>query len=896
MRRSARSVLGAVVATVTASVGVAGLAATTASATSTSATTTSATTTSATSTSAATAEATTLSLSLPSSARVAHGSEVETFTGTVTGESGDGHPATGAVVIVATNGSTACTGSLTAGSGDAADFTCVTSTMGLAVGTYALHAHYAGGTSSTSGYSYSASTSGTQPVTVATSASKTTTVTLNAITSPVTFGSEAQTFTGAVAGTVGDGYPQTGAVTVKTSSDVVLCTGSLEKPGSDAVTRFTCDASGEKKLAAGQYRVHAHYTGGESSDAQYTYASGTSAAQTLTVANAVPTTTALSSNHASRTEGAETSEVLTVTVTGKSGDGHPEGEVAVAATTGSTVCSTTTRRTGTADSSEFTCSPQASALAARAYELTATYVPSATRSSSTSGVSYGGSSSKKEKFTVDAAVTTRSTLGLSSSTKREGSETSEVFTVVVTGKSGDGEPKGTVRVKTTGGTALCTRATANSHSGDTATYTCSPTASALGAGTYAVDASYTPATPSSSVTSIAYAASASGTKDFTVTVPTATRIYGSTPDATAAEELETVYPGTGGDCPGTAGGRPVVLATDEHYPDALAASYLEKWLGTGMLLTPTTSVSAATLAALRVEGITDVYVVGGPLAVSTSDVSELEDTYAYECGGTTRTDSHLAVFRIAGETEYTTAADIAETPGPGFPHSVDLRGAYGAYNDTDGSSSLPPSGARRTAVLASGAEFQDAEAAATLAYAGRFPLLLTAPTSLSPQALAAIDALGITQVVLMGGPLAVSNAVVTTLVAYGVSVVRVAGTDYTGTAVELADMELGSTTDYRGLGWSPTRGVTAARGDFYTDGLAGAVVAAHGGTTSGGPEPMLLTESPTSVGSDLTAFLEEAGVDGIDGDGTRVTRLTVLGGPLALSTAVVDAMVADLYS
>ncbi len=882
MRRAARTLFGAVLATVAASAGMAGLAATTASAASAS---------------AATAEPSNVSLSLPSSARVAHGSEVETFTGTVTGQSGDGHPATGAVVIVATNGSTVCTGSLTAGSGDAADFTCVTPTMGLAVGTYALHAHYAGGTSSTSGYSYAASTSGTQPVTVATSVAKSTTVTLNGITSPVTYGSEAQTFSGVVTGVAGDGYPDAGAVTVKTSSDVVLCTGSLEKLGSGTVTRFTCDASGGKKLAAGQYRVHAHYTGGESSDAQYTYAAGTSAAQTLSVANAVPTTTVLSLNHASRADGAETSEVLTVTVTGKSGDGHPEGEVAVDATTGSTVCSTATRRTGTADSSEFTCSPRASALSARAYELTATYVPSATISSSTSGVSYSGSSSKKEKFTVDAAVTTKSALGLSSSTKRDGLETSEVFTVVVTGKAGDGEPKGTVRVKTTGGTALCTRGTANSHSGDTATYACSPAASVLGAGTYPVDATYTPATPSSSVTSIAYASSASGTKYFTVTVPTATRIYGSTPDATAAQELETVYPGTQGDCPGSAGGRPVVLATDEHYPDALAASYLEKWLGTGMLLTPTTSLSAATLTALRVEGITDVYVVGGPLAVSTSDVSELESTYVYECGGTTRTDSHLTVFRIAGETEYTTAADIAETPGPGFPRSVDLRGAYGAYNDTIGSSSpAPPTGARRTAILASGAEFQDAEAAATLAYAGGFPLLLTTPTSLSPQALSAIDALGITQVVLMGGPLAVSDAVVTSLVAYGVSVVRVAGTDYTGTAVELADMELGSTTAHRGLGWSATRGVTVARGDFYTDGLAGAVVAAHGGTTGGDPEPMLLAESPTSVGSDLTAFLEEAGADGIDGDGTRVTRITVLGGPLALSTAVVDAMVADLYS
>ncbi len=993
VRRLARPVLGAVVAAAAASAGMADLSATVASAT--------------------TAEPTTVSLAAPSALRVTHGSETETFTGTVTGHSGDGYPKTGAVEVVATNGTTACTGSLTVGSGDAADFTCAVSTMALDVGTYKLHAHYEGGTSSTSGHSYDASTSGAQSVTVATPTPKTPAVVLAKITSPLTYGAEAQTFTGTVTGPAGDGYPEAGAVTVKTSTDVVLCTGALSEPGSGTVAHFSCDASTKTKLAAGTYTVHAHYTGGASSDAaytysaatsgtqsftvgapisktpavvlakftspvtygaeaqtftgtvtgpagdgypkagavtvktstgvalctgalsepgsgtvahfscdastqtklgagsytvharytggassdpEYTYAAATSATQALTVLSGASTTTTLSLNHTSRVDGAEASEVLSVTVTGKSGYGYPKGTATVKATTGATVCSTGTRTTGTADSSKFVCSPQISTLGAGTYELKATYAPAASGSSSTTDITYATSTSAEEKLTVDARVTTKSGLSLSSARERSGSETPEVFTVKVAGKSGDGYPEGTVEVKTEGGIALCTSSAVTAHASGTATYRCSPGASVLGPGTYSVVATYAPATASSSTTSYAYAGSTSGSEPFSVTAPTVSRIYGTTPDATAAQELESVYPGTGGHCPGTASGRPVVLATDEHYPDALAASYLAKWLGTGMLLTPTTSVSGATLSALRVEGITAVYVVGGPLAVSTSVVTEIERTDAYDCGGTIGTTSHIRVVRIFGATQYTTAADIAETPGAGYVGTVDLQGAYGLYDDTSGTSSAAPSAttAMKTAVLASGAEFQDAEASATLAYADHLPLLLTTPTSLSPQALDAITSLKITQVILMGGPLAVSNAVVTELASHHVSVLRVAGIDYTDTAVQLADLELGSTTGHQGLGWSPTRGVTVAQGHFYTDGLAGAVVAAHGGATGAGPEPLLLTESPTSVGSYLASFLVDAGSRGIDDDGARVTSLTVLGGPLALSTPVVSSMEADL--
>jgi len=59
-------------------------------------------------------------------------------------------------------------------------------------------------------------------------------------------------------------------------------------------------------------------------------------------------------------------------------------------------------------------------------------------------------------------------------------------------------------------------------------------------------------------------------------------------------------------------------------------------------------------------------------------------------------------------------------------------------------------------------------------------------------------------------------------------------------------------------------------------------------------QPLLLTESPTVVGSHLTTFLRGAGSKGIDSDGSPVFPLTILGGALAVSTAVVSSMESDL--
>ncbi len=389
----------------------------------------------------------------------------------------------------------------------------------------------------------------------------------------------------------------------------------------------------------------------------------------------------------------------------------------------------------------------------------------------------------------------------------------------------------------------------------------------------------------------------------TATAFSDSRIEGATSAGTAAQELEHQFPASAGSCPGTASTRPVVLATDAGYADALASASLARALSTGTLLTASTQLSKTTATALRVEGVTHVYVVGGPLAVSTAVVTALRSTPAGACGGGAGSGADMKVTRIYGQTEYDTAAQVAaeaaKLDGVG---TLDLAGAYGGsnptggtgrYNVTAGTASSRPlgPGALATAVVATGEGFQDAESAGVLAYAARLPVLLTTPASLSPEVSAALQALDIRQVVLMGGQLAVSNAVAASLERLDVSVLRVAGTDASGTAVELAELETAPSPT--GAGWHGTGDLAVARGNGYSDGLAGAVVAADG-PASKAPQPLVLTETPTTVGAPLAAFLETAGATGLAR--VRVDRLTVLGGPLAVTQATVDQMGRDLSS
>lgn len=86
-------------------------------------------------------------------------------------------------------------------------------------------------------------------------------------------------------------------------------------------------------------------------------------------------------------------------------------------------------------------------------------------------------------------------------------------------------------------------------------------------------------------------------------------------------------------------------------------------------------------------------------------------------------------------------------------------------------------------ILATGQNFPDALAASSLAGAMGCPILLTAPDQLSPETRGQLEALGTTNVIIMGGPAAVSENVETELASMGLACGRIQGVDRYETSV-----------------------------------------------------------------------------------------------------------------
>jgi putative cell wall-binding protein len=359
-------------------------------------------------------------------------------------------------------------------------------------------------------------------------------------------------------------------------------------------------------------------------------------------------------------------------------------------------------------------------------------------------------------------------------------------------------------------------------------------------------------------------------------------IAGADADGTAIAVLDARFPPGDFCVPNGA----VVLARDDFFADALSASYLAQYLHTGILLTPSGTLSAETQNELKLEGVSTVYIVGGPDAIVPAVATAIDNLPVYNCGGTAAValNTKVATVRVFGETEYGTAAAVAEYPTP-LPTSnfIDLSAAFahsGNYNDTTGTESTTPPGiAQNTAIVASGTGFPDAATGSTLAYRDGIPILLTDPGSLSPETQAALTSLGIKQVILLGGPDAVSNTVegqLSSTTGLNLTVLRIAGQDATDTAQLLAQFEVNTPL----LGFnapSPEFStVFIARGDFYTDALTASSYLGFIG------QPLLLTENPSTLGPYLTSYLNAAGAAG-------ATQVQAFGGPLAVNPSTISA-------
>jgi len=136
-------------------------------------------------------------------------------------------------------------------------------------------------------------------------------------------------------------------------------------------------------------------------------------------------------------------------------------------------------------------------------------------------------------------------------------------------------------------------------------------------------------------------------------------------------------------------------------------------------------------------------------------------------------------------------------------------------------------------------------------------------------------------VLVVGGPLAVSDTVMNQLAGLGVYSIRIAGADNTETSTQLAAFELSPSLGFGYLNWdddwgayvnrtagninfnrndASARVVLLTRGDYFADAMsAAAVLSVHNGRWINEQKfPLIATVNPSTLGPAVTAFLKNA--------------------------------------
>ena len=192
----------------------------------------------------------------------------------------------------------------------------------------------------------------------------------------------------------------------------------------------------------------------------------------------------------------------------------------------------------------------------------------------------------------------------------------------------------------------------------------------------------------------------------------------------------------------------------------------------------------------------------------------------------------------------------------------------------------------RTAIVASAESFPDALVAVQLADAVKGPVLLTPSASLDGRVAGELERLGVRKVVMAGGEVALSARVQRQLEATVASVRRVGGATRYETAANLARVTLQTRgTDHAGR-------VLVTTGENFPDALAAGPFVGHGDLPlvlarpalqappgEDGQVPPPVVPADDDVARD---FLADVGAD----------RVTVLGGPAALGSEVVEHVAA----
>lgn len=275
-----------------------------------------------------------------------------------------------------------------------------------------------------------------------------------------------------------------------------------------------------------------------------------------------------------------------------------------------------------------------------------------------------------------------------------------------------------------------------------------------------------------------------------------------------------------------------LLASGEqgHFVDSLSANFLAGVRTAPILLTEQDDLPEVVADQIEASGITEVTIIGGELAVGPEVVAELEAM-------------GVTVSRVFGQNRFETNEAVIEA------------GSENGGNDN-------------TALVATGFNFPDALGAGPIAYDGLHPVAISKTDDMPDAIIAALKEAGVTEAIIVGGPLAVSEDVENELEANDIDVVtRINGANRADTSVKLAEYAIAN------LGFTANE-IDFASGRDISEG----VDALSGGPVSGKEQtPILITRNEDRA-PELVSFLSE-NCDVVDsGD--------IYGGPLALTEAL----------
>lgn len=274
----------------------------------------------------------------------------------------------------------------------------------------------------------------------------------------------------------------------------------------------------------------------------------------------------------------------------------------------------------------------------------------------------------------------------------------------------------------------------------------------------------------------------------------------------------------------------VYIANGFGFPDALSGAAAATNLGGPLLLVSTTSIPVAVKSELTRLSPRLIVVVGGEAAVSAVVFDELA-AYATE-----------SVRRDGGANRFETSRIIAEL----------------AF-DPD---STP------TAYIATGLGFADALSASAAAGSRGAPVILVdgKATAVDSETVALLTSLNVTKVIVAGGPVAVSDALVASIDAItSITVVRIGGKDRFAVA---------SALNREAFADSPT--VYVASGVNFPDALAGAALAGSKGAA-------LYLSTPTCIYRQTAQDMIELGT----------TKMVIIGGRSAVGESVATFLNCD---